>query len=182
MKRLVARVVMRLSARDNPRDRGGDSSGSLAWRLDRHAKVVHVVHHGNEQVEEELTAVFHLVLHSAAALEGVARTDDEREVMGTELGVVVRCVRIGIASRSQDGRALDTRLQTLLAKGQLLQLVQPILLSLAVDHCVLQDGSCRRVDHCLVAIVTSVLKSPCVALLVEFETRVVVTLVEVFEN
>ena len=122
-------------------DRGG--SGSLAWRLDRHAQIVHVVDHGNEQVEEQLTAVLHLVLHCAAALKGVARTDDQCEVVGTKLGVVVGCVGVGVTSRGQDRRALDARLQPLFAKSQLLELLEPVLLSLAVDHSVLQDGSCR---------------------------------------
>lgn len=163
-------------------DRGG--SGSLAWRLDRHAQIVHVVDHGNEQVEEQLTAVLHLVLHCAAALESVARTDDQCEVVRTKLGVVVGCVGVGVTSRGQDRRALDARLQPLFAKSQLLELLEPVLLSLAVDHSVLQDGSCRRVDHCLVGavVVTTVLKGPGVALLVELKARVVVTLVQVLED
>lgn len=163
-------------------DRGG--SGCLARRLDRHAQVVHVVDHGNEQVEEQLTAILHLVLHRAAALEGVARTDDEREVVSTELGVVVGCVGVGVTGRSEDCRALNARLQPLFAKSQLLELLEPVLLSLAVDHGVLQDGSCRGVDHCLVGavVVTTVLKGPGVALLVELEARVVVTLVQVLED
>ena len=163
----------------------GVGSGSLAWRLDRgQTKVIHVVYHGDEQVEKQLAAVFHLVLHRAAALEGVAGTDDECEVVCTKLGVVVRCVGVGVASGSQDGRALDARLQTLFAKSQLLQLVQSVLLSLAIDDGILQDWSSRRVDHCFVGtvVVTAVLKGPAVALLVELETRVVVALVEVLKN
>lgn len=173
---------MSLMARFVPRNRGG--AGSLAWRLCRQTKVIHVIYHGNEQVEEQLTAVFHLVLHRAAALEGVARADDERKVVRTKLGVVVRRIGVGVTSRCQDGRALDARLQALLAKSQLLQLLQSVLLSLAVDHCVLQDGSCRRVDHCLVGtvVVTAILECPGVALLVELEARVVVALVQILED
>lgn len=173
---------MRLMARDVPRNRGG--AGSLAWRLCGQTKVIHVIYHGNEQVEEQLTTVLHLVLHRAAALEGVARTDDERKVVRTKLGVVVGCVGVGVTGRGQDGRALDARLQSLLAKSQLLQLLQTVFLRLAVDHCVLQDGSSGGVDHRLVGtvVVTTILKGPGVALLVEFETRVVVTLVEVLED
>lgn len=143
-----------------------------------------MVHHGNEKVEEQLTAIFHLVLHRTAALESVARADDQCEVVSTELGVVVRSVGVRVTSRSENCRALDTRLQTLLAKSQLLQLLESVLLSLAVDHCVLQDGSCRRVDHCLVGavVVTAILERPCIALLVELKTRVVVALVEILKN
>lgn len=122
----------------------GDSSGSLAWRLGGgQTKVIHVVYHGNEQVEKQLTAVFHLILHRAAALEGVASTDDKCQVVSTKLGVVVRCVGIGITSGSQDGGALDARLQTLLTESKLLQLLETVLLSSAVDHSVLQDWSRR---------------------------------------
>lgn len=76
-----------------------------------------MVHHGNEQVEKQLAAVFHLILHGTAALEGVASTDDEREVVSTELRVVVGRVGVRVTSGSQDGRALDARLQTLLSES-----------------------------------------------------------------
>ena len=51
----------------------------LARRLRRH--VVHVVDHGDEQVEEELAAVFHLILHGATALECASSADDEGEIV-----------------------------------------------------------------------------------------------------
>lgn len=143
-----------------------------------------MIYHGNEQVEEQFTAIFHLVLHCAAALESVAGTDDECQVVRTKLGVVVGCVGVGVTGRCQDGRALDTRLQSLLAKSQLLQLLQSVLLSLAVDHSVLQNGAGRRVDHCLVrtVVVAAIFEGPGVALLVELEARIVVALVEVLQN
>ena len=73
-----------------------------------------MIDHGDEQVEKQLAAVFHLVLHRAAALEGVSSADDEGEVVCSQLGVVVRSVRICEACRRQDCRALDTRLKSLL--------------------------------------------------------------------
>ena len=143
-----------------------------------------MIYHGNEQVEEQLTAILHFVLHGAAALECVAGTNDECKVVRTKLGVIVGCVGIGVASRGQDGRALNTRLQTLFAESQLLELLEPVLLGLAVDHCILQDGSRRRVDHCFVGtvVVAAILEMPAVTLLVELEARVVVTLVKVLKN
>lgn len=70
--------------------------------------VVDVVGQGDEEVEEELAAaVEHLHLHGAAALEGGAAADDESQVVGTQLGVVVGGVGIRIPRREQDGVALD---------------------------------------------------------------------------
>ena len=82
--------------------------GDLARRF--RSKVVHVIDHGDEQVEEELAAVLHFVLHRAAALECVASTNDQRQVVRAELRVVVRCVGVREASRRQDSGALDARL------------------------------------------------------------------------
>lgn len=62
--------------------------------------LVDVVAQGDEQVEEELgSAVEHLGLHGAAALEGGAAADDEGEVVGAQLGVGIGCVVIGVTSR-----------------------------------------------------------------------------------
>lgn len=92
-------------------------------------EVIHVVAHGDEQVEEELATALHLVLHGSAALEGVAGADDEGEVVGTELAVGVGGVGVGVTGRGQDGAALDAGLEALLAKSKALQLVEAVLLS-----------------------------------------------------
>lgn len=63
---------------------------------------------GDKQVEEELAAsVEHLHLHGAAALEGVARADDESEVVSPKLGVIVGGVGVCVSGREQDGVALN---------------------------------------------------------------------------
>ena len=65
----------------------------------------------HEEVKEQLSsAVEHFQLHGAAALEGAAGTDDERQVMGSQLGVAVRCVGVRIARGSEYGAALNARL------------------------------------------------------------------------
>lgn len=66
---------------------------------------------GDEQVKEELcAAVEHLQLHRAASFERAAAANDESEVVCSQLGVGVRRVVVRIASRRQDGAALDARL------------------------------------------------------------------------
>lgn len=70
-----------------------------------------MVAQGDEQVEEKLSAtVEHLELHGAAALEGAATADDEGEIVRAQLGVGIRSVGVGVASRSQNGASLDARL------------------------------------------------------------------------
>jgi hypothetical protein len=50
--------------------------------------VVEVVAHGHEQVKEKFAATsFHLSLHGAAALEGLATANDEGEVMCSQAAV-----------------------------------------------------------------------------------------------
>lgn len=70
-----------------------------------------MVAQGNKQVEEELSAaVEHLQLHGTAPLEGAAAADDESEVVRPQLGVGIRSVGVGVASRSQDRACLNARL------------------------------------------------------------------------
>lgn len=155
---------------------------SLAWRLLR--QVVHVVDHGNKQVEEQLATVLHLALHGAAALEGVTSSNDERKIVRPQFGVVIGSICIRKARRRENGRALNARLKTLLLQGELLQLLQAILLSLAVDDSVLQYGSGSGHDDGFVhsVAITAILEVPAVKLLVVLHARIVVTFVEVLED
>lgn len=67
-----------------------------------------MVAQGNKQIEKQLSAtVKHLQLHRAAALEGIAAANDEREIVSTQLGVGIGGVGVGVASRGQDGTGLD---------------------------------------------------------------------------
>ena len=154
----------------------------LARRLLR--QVIHVVDHGDEQIEEELAAILHLVLHRTAALECVASADDEREIMCSKFRVAVRRVGIREASRRQDSGALNARLKALLSQGKLLQLLKSILVSLAVDDGILEDRTHCRVDDGFggAVSVAAVLEVPCLALGFVFKTWIVVALVEVLEN
>lgn len=143
-----------------------------------------MIDHGNEQVEEELAAVLHLVLHCAAALKCVSGADDEREVVCTKLGVVVRSVGICVTGGGQDSRALDARLEALLLERKLLQFLESVLVGLTVDDSVFQDRSNRRLNDGFVGVVgvSTIFKVPAVSLLVIFHARVVVALVEIFED
>ena len=52
----------------------------------------------NEKIKEQLTtSSLHFQLHGPAALECVPASDYEGEVVGSQLGVGVGCVGIGIA-------------------------------------------------------------------------------------
>jgi len=70
--------------------------------------IVDMITESDEQVEEELAAaVEHVHLHGAAALEGSAAADDEGEVVGTQLGVGIRSVCVGVAGGRKDDAALN---------------------------------------------------------------------------
>lgn len=144
-------------------------------------KVIHVVAHGDKQVEEELAAMLHLVLHRAAALECVARADDEGQVVGAQLAIGVGRVGVGVAGGGHDGAALDTRLEALLAESKALELVKTVLLGGAVDDGVLQDHAHTvHIDGGFT--LAGILEAPAVPLLVVLQTRVVVALVQVLQH
>lgn len=68
-----------------------------------------MVAESDKEVKEELRApVVHLELHGSAALKGAAGADDEGEVVGSQLGVRVGSVGVGVSRRGEDGAALDT--------------------------------------------------------------------------
>lgn len=98
-----------------------------------------MVDQGNEQVEEQLAAILHLLLHGAAALESVTSPDYESEIVCSQLGVIVGRVGVCEASRRQNSAALNTRLKSLLAERELLQLFQTVSLSGTIEHCIFQD-------------------------------------------
>jgi len=119
--------------------------------------VIQVVAHGNKQVEEELaasrsihvaTALFHLGLHGAAALEGLAAPDDERQVMGAQAAVRVGGVGVAVLGAAQHGAYVDARVQPLFAQRQLLELLQPITPRGTVDDGVAEDvlADARYID------------------------------------
>lgn len=60
-----------------------------------------------EVKEQRRPTVPHLELHSAAALERAAAADYESKVVGSELGVGVGGVGVGIAGGGEDRAALD---------------------------------------------------------------------------
>lgn len=163
----------------NPMKRG---DGSLAWRLLR--QVIHVVHHGDEQIKKQSAAVLHLVLHRAAALEGVSCSNNEREIVCSKFRVIVGCIGISKASRCQDCGALNAGLETLLLQSEFLQLLKSIFLCLAVNDSVLQDWSSRGVDNGFVGTVavTTIFEVPAIALLVILHARIVVAFVKILED
>ena len=67
------------------------------------SKVIHVVDHRHEKIEEELATILHLILHCAAALEGLASPNNEGQVVRSQFGVAVRSIGVGKASRRKDG-------------------------------------------------------------------------------
>jgi hypothetical protein len=66
-----------------------------------------MVTHSNEEIEKKLAALVHLLCHSCAALESVAATDDEREIVSSKLRVTLGSVSVCPTSRSQQGRHSD---------------------------------------------------------------------------
>jgi hypothetical protein len=81
-----------------------------------------MIHHRHKQIKEKwCAACFHLQLHRATALEGIPAADDQREVVGAELGVGRRRVGVGVSRRGQDGAALDVGGEALLLEGEPLE-------------------------------------------------------------
>jgi len=100
--------------------------------------VVEVVAHGDKQVEKQFptsfavhvaaAALLHLGLHGAAALEGLAAPDDERQVMSAQAAVRVGRVCVTVLSAAEDGADVDAGLQPLLPQREPLELFEPVAL------------------------------------------------------
>ena len=85
-----------------------------------------MVTHSNEEVEEQLAALFHLLCHRCAALERVAAADDESEVVSSQLRIVLGSVSIRPTSRGQQRGHGDILLQALLAEGETFKVIKAI--------------------------------------------------------
>ena len=113
--------------------------------------VIHVIAHGDKQVEKQLAAPsLHLHLHGPAALEGLAGANDERKVVCAQLGVVIGCVGVGKPCATENDIDLNARLQALLAQSQTLQFIQTKFLRGAIDGSVLEDGAAICCRGCVV--------------------------------
>ena len=153
-------------------------------------RTYHMIAHGHEQIEEQPPAGLHLHLHRTTTLERVAGADDKRQVVCSELRVRLGRVVIGIPRTRQDGRALDARLQPLLAQRQPLQLLQPVPLGGTVDQRVLEQSLAHRrvvrraLDATALAVcgIVCIFELPGILPLIMEEARVVVALVEELEH
>ena len=77
-----------------------------------------MINHSNEKIEKQRRpSMLHLHLHRPASLEGVARADDESEVVRSQLGIGGGRVGVGEAGGRQDRAALDAGLEALLLQG-----------------------------------------------------------------
>ena len=87
----------------------------------------------DEKIEEQLApSSSHLHLHRTASFEGVPASYDQSKIVSSQLTISVWCVGVCVSSRRDDSRALNAGLQALLAKSDLLELREAILLGSTV--------------------------------------------------
>src|ERR1700743_177525 len=79
-------------------------SDGLGRALVQVLKVVQVVAHGDEKVEEHLAPLLHLHLHGAAALERSAAANNQSEVVSAQARVRVRRAVVREARAAEDRR------------------------------------------------------------------------------
>ena len=94
----------------------------------------HMIRHGDEQIKEQPSTVFHLVLHCAAPLERLSATNDEGEVMSPQFRVRVWRINVGIAGARENRTTSDAGLQALLSQGKTLELWQGVSLGCTLDN------------------------------------------------
>lgn len=94
-----------------------------------------MVTHSDEEVEEQLASLLHLLRHCAAPLKGVAATDDQSKEVSPKLRVAIRSVGVCPAGRSQDSRDCNIRLQTLLPEGEALEVIKTIAFCRTANEC-----------------------------------------------
>lgn len=111
------------------------SGGSLLCS----GNIVDVVAKCDEEVEKQLApSSSHLHLHRTTSFEGIPASYDQSEIVRSQLAVCIWCVGVCVSGRRDDSRALNAGLQTLLAKGDLLELREAILLGSTVYSCVFE--------------------------------------------
>lgn len=70
-----------------------------------------MINQRNKKIKKQrCPSLLHLHLHRAATFERIATADDEREVVGTQLGVAGGRVGVGEAGGGEDGAALHAGL------------------------------------------------------------------------
>jgi len=112
-------------------------SNSSRGTLRNSDDVVEVVGHGDKQVKEKLAAsAFHLGLHGAAPLEGMATADNEGEVVSAQARVRVGGVGVGVLGRAHDGADVNAGPQALFLEAQPLEFFEPVTFSGTVDSSV----------------------------------------------
>lgn len=77
-----------------------------------------MITHRNKKIKKQLPALFHLHLHRPTALKSRPTPDNQRQVMGAQLGLVVGGVGVGVACAGEDRAALDTRVEALFSERE----------------------------------------------------------------
>lgn len=132
----------------------------------------------------------HLHLHRPTPLKRRPAAYNQRQIVRPQLRIAVRRIGIREPRTSQDGRALDPRLQALLSQRKPLELIEPVLLRRAIQQRIFQQHHSRaRMQHRALhrpsgpsVIALGALELPRIAALVVQQAWVVVAFVEVFEH
>lgn len=151
--------------------------------------IIDMVAHRHKKIKEQFAATdFHLHLHGSAPLESLATSDNQRQKVRSQSGVLVGGVFVCIPSGPEDHINRDSRLQTLLPERQALQFIEAELFGAAVDDGVFEENSAHsvvvdcRLYRSTALTIQGVLQLPGVAPLVVEESGIVVSFVEVFED
>ena len=109
--------------------------------------------------------------------------------MGSQLGVTVGSVGIGISCTCQDCCALNARLETLLSQSKPLEFIQAIFLSGAIYQSVFEQHLVKALMKYRgfgysfpVLVVTGIFKLPAIRAFVMHQLRIIVPLIQVFED
>ena len=104
-----------------------------------------MINHRDKQIEKQRRpAPLHLRLQRPAPLERGPAADDEREVVGAQLGVRGGRVRVGVAGRGEDGAALDARGEALFLEGEALEVREGVVVGGALGNHVSKLRRVRR--------------------------------------